>query len=1121
MQCLQCKADNREGRRFCATCGAPLAFLCFSCGFLNEPGENFCGGCGVRLAPSRDRAEPAFDLPDASTSPRPAERTPPVQSSPEAERKQVTVLFADVKSSMELIFGRDPEEARQLFDPIVQRMTEAVHRYEGTVNQVMGDGIMALFGAPIAHEDHPVRAGYAALRMQETLAAYADQLQRQQGVSPQIRVGLNVGEVVVGGVGNDIAVDYTAVGETTHLASRMEQLATPGTILATEAFTRLTEGYLRFTSLGLVPIQGVPEPLPVFELINAEPRRTRLQVAATRGLTRFVGRQAELETLRETLQRVGTGHGQIVGVIGEPGVGKSRLFYEFIATHLTADWLIIETGSMLHGPVEPYLPLRELLRAFFQIDDRDDERQTREKVEKRLTLDMALWDTLPALLALLGVTVEDPEWQALDPDQRRLQTIEGVKRLLIQQSQMRPLLVIFENLHWVDAGTQAFLDSLMESLSTTPMLLLVNYRPEYQHGWGSIAYYTQLRLDPLPTETVEELLQALLGTSADLQPLKSLLIERTEGNPFFLEESIRTLMEMQVLVGERGAYHLSQAVSIIQVPAQVQAILAARIDRLPPEEKRLLQSAAVIGKDVSFTLLQAIAEVPEENFHRALAHLQRAEFLYQTNLFPELEYTFKHALTHEVAYASLLQGRRRVLHARIVDIIETLYANRLTTQVDRLAHHAFRGEVWDKALEYFRQAGNQAVSRSAFQEAVAYFEQALAALKHLPESPATLQQAFDLRMELRSWLVKFADLKRILDNLHKAEAIAEVQGDRRGLGLVCAHMSQYQGQMGNSEQAVAYGERALAIAMELGDSPLQIMAHQRLGIACQLVGDYRRAVQLLKWNIASLRGELMRERFGTGSLPAGQSRSYTALSLSFLGEFVEAVSIAEEAVRIADEADTAYGQVYAAYATGFTYLFKGDFDRALPLLEQTLRRCQVKDIPLVTRRLTSTLGYTYTLSGRVSEGISLLEQALQQSEVLNVFIDYALWLAWLGEAYLIVGRIDDAHMLAERAVERASTSKSRGQQAYALRLHGEISTHGYHVGVEQAEGSYRLALALAEELEMRPLQAHCYLGLGTLYRKAERLEQARDELSAASELFRAMDMTFWLRRANALRAERD
>ena len=350
MRCLQCEADNRDGQRFCAACGAPLMLTCSACGFLNAVDENFCGGCGLRLVLSRDVSASAFDLPDTSPPPLLTERTPSVSSSLEAERKQVTVLFADVKGSMELIFGWDPEEVHRLLDAIVQRMMEAVRRYEGTVTQVMGDGIMALFGAPIAHEDHPVRAGYAALRMQEAIAVYADQLQRQQGISLQIRVGLSVGEVVVGEMSNDIAVDYIAIGSTTHFAARMEQLATPGTILATEVFARLTEGYLHCKSLGLVPIKGVPAPVEVFELLGAEPRRTRLQVAALRGLTRFVGRQAELASLRQALERTGTGHGQIVGVSGELGVGKSRLLYEFIDAHLTPDWLILEPAPCCTGP---------------------------------------------------------------------------------------------------------------------------------------------------------------------------------------------------------------------------------------------------------------------------------------------------------------------------------------------------------------------------------------------------------------------------------------------------------------------------------------------------------------------------------------------------------------------------------------------------------------------------------------------------------------------------------------------------------------------------------------------------------------------------------------------------
>jgi class 3 adenylate cyclase len=573
------------------------------------------------------------------------------RSALEGERKQVTILFADVKGSMELLADRDPEEARQLLDPVLTRMMEAVHHYEGTVNQAMGDGIMALFGAPLAHEDHAVRACYAALRMQELVQQYAVEVQRTEGLPIQMRVGLNAGEVVVRSIGSDLHMDYTAVGQTVHLAARMEQTAMPGSILITVEVLRLAEGYVQVEPLGPVRVKGLTEPVEAFELLGAGPVRTRLQAAVSRGLTRFVGRQHELDTLRQALERAQAGHGQMVALVGEPGVGKSRLFYEFThwrdcvgagrsPSHRTQGWLLLESHSVSYGKATPYLPLIELLKAYFQVETGDPERRRREKLAgKLLMLDETLMPLLPVLLALLDVPVDDPQWRDLDPPQRRQQTLEAVKRLLLRESQLQPLLLLFEDLHWLDAGTQAFLDSFLDSLPTAPVLLLANYRPEYQHGWGSKTYYTQLRLDPLPPESAEELLQALLGDDPSVQALKRLLIERTEGNPFFLEENVRTLVETGALVGERGAYRLVQDLQALQMPPTVQAVLAARIDRLPPEEKRLLQTAAVIGKDVPFALLHAIVEVPEDTLRLGLAHLQAAEFLYETSLFPELEYT--------------------------------------------------------------------------------------------------------------------------------------------------------------------------------------------------------------------------------------------------------------------------------------------------------------------------------------------------------------------------------------------------------------------------------------------------------------------------------------------------
>jgi class 3 adenylate cyclase len=415
--------------------------------------------------------------PQAYTPPHLAEKILTSRSALEGERKQVTVMFADLKASMELLADRDPEEARQLLDPVLERMMAAVHRYEGTVNQVMGDGIMALFGAPIAHEDHAMRACYAALAMQDAIRRYSVEVRRAHGLEVQIRVGLNSGEVVVRAIGNDLHMDYSAIGQTTHLAARMEQLAPPGTIRLTADTLRLAEGWVQITPLGPVPVKGLPEPVEVCELVGAGPARTRLQ--------------AELAALHQAMEQAGAGYGQVAAVIGEPGVGKTRLFHEFTQTSRTQGWLLLESRSTSYGKATPYLPVIDLLKAYVQLEDRDEGQRIRERLTGRLlTLDPALGPTVPAFLALLEVPVEDPSWQALDPSQRRQRTLDALKRLFLRESQMQRLLLVFENLHRIDAETQAFLDGLVESLPAGRLLLLVNYRPEYQHGWGHKTYYT-------------------------------------------------------------------------------------------------------------------------------------------------------------------------------------------------------------------------------------------------------------------------------------------------------------------------------------------------------------------------------------------------------------------------------------------------------------------------------------------------------------------------------------------------------------------------------------------------------------------------------------------------------
>jgi class 3 adenylate cyclase/tetratricopeptide (TPR) repeat protein len=1112
MKCPRCQHENPAGSSFCLECGARLDLRCGSCGTDLPAGSKFCNKCGTAVgSPTAD--QPRFASPESYTPKHLAEKILTSKTTLEGERKQVTVLFADLKGSMELLADRDPEEARKLLDPVLEHMMEAVHRYEGTVNQVMGDGIMALFGAPLAHEDHAVRACYAALRMQETVKKYADEVRKVEGILVGIRVGLNSGEVVVRSIGSDLRMDYSAIGQTTHLAARMEQLADPGSILLAPHTLMLAEGFVQVRPLGPTTVKGLPAPIEVYELAGLTAVRSRLQAATSRGLSRFVGRDLEFAQLLRALDEAQQGRGQLVAVVGEPGVGKSRLTFELTQSHRLDGWLVLHAGSVSYGTATGYLPVIELLKTHFHVVDHHSPEEIREKLTSRiLSLDRTLEGTLPALLALLDAQGDDLQWKALDPAQRRQRTLDAVRRLLLREAQVQPLLLILEDLHWMDSETQAFLETLVESLPTAKLLLLINYRPEYQHGWGSKTYYTQLRLDALPRESATELLQALLGADATVEPLKPVLIARTGGNPLFLEESVRTLVETGALTGERGAYHLARPLQQIQIPATVQAVLAARIDRLPPEEKSLLQSAAVIGKDVPLVLLEEIAELPAEALHRGLERIKASEFLYEASLFPDLEYTFKHALTHEVIYGSLLNDNRRKLHGRVVEAMERSAGSRFANDVGQLGAHALRAGLWDKTVRYLREAGARAAMRSAYREAVAYFEQALVALSHLPQTQENRRQAFTLRMELRPWLNPLGDYERVFQNLRETEALAEVEGDRRKIGMVAAFMADCARMTGKNRQAIEYGERAVALATELGDFELTVLARQCLGHAYHAVGNYRRAIALLTENVQSLQGDLMNQRFGAAALPAVFARAYAVFSLLDVGEFATAIRFAQEAVELAQTADTAHSQVIAGHTFGLAYLAKGELDCAIGILERFSSISKTYEIRLGTRLMASALGYTYALAGRAAHGAEMLEEAVRQARSLNAVFRYPLWLAWLAHAYLLAGRGGEALRTVEDAIERAGLNDETGHRAWALQILGEIRTD---FGESAGEAAYQEALALAVELGMRPLVAHCHLGLGKLDRRTGKREQAQEHLTTATTMYRDMGMTYWLATAEA------
>jgi class 3 adenylate cyclase/tetratricopeptide (TPR) repeat protein len=1107
MQCSRCRHESPADARFCGECGAPLGRLCVSCRRSSPPDSGYCTQCGAALPPlARPDTQPE---PHTYTPKYLAERILRSREALEGERKQITVLFADLRGSLELLADRDPEDARSLLDPVLDRMIAAVHRFEGTVNQVMGDGIMALFGAPLAHEDHAVRACYAALRMQQSIAALAEELRQRQGIGVEIRIGLNSGEVVVRSIGSDLRMEYTAVGQTVHRAARMEQLATPGHIFLTESTLRLAEGYVDVKPLGLIPIKGLAEPVEVFELTGPGPIRSRLQLAAARGLTRFVGREIELAELRAALARADDGRGQVVALVGEPGVGKSRLVREFTA-RLPAGWRLLEAFATPLTSGAAYRPFVSLLRAYVGIEDGDEPRRVREKVTAALLeLDPSLLAVLAPLLALLDVAVDDPAWQGLDPRQQRRRTHDAICRVLLRESRRHGVCLVIEDLHWLDSEAHAVLDALVDSLPTARLLLLVTYRPEYEQTWSRRSYHSQVEVHPLPRGMADELLRELVGEAADVAGLRADLVERTEGNPFFLEESVRHLVDVGALAGERGAYHLVRKHVSFEVPATVQAVIAARIDRLSHEDKRVLQCAAVIGKDVPFPLVHAIVDTAEDELRRSLAHLQAGEFLYAASLFPVLEYTFRHALTLDVAYGELLQERRHALDARIVDALEAEAGERGAEQIERLAHHAYRGGVWNKAVTYCREAGARAFARSAHRAAAQYFEQAIHALQRLPETPDTVGQAIDLRLDIRYSLSPIGDFPRMLDYLTEAEKLAEDLGDRRRLGLVVSFLSNYFNVMLDLERAVGYGERAVAIAAETQDTTVAVLANTFLGLARYSTGEFPAAIELARRNVGLLGGPLARERFGMALLPAVYSRTVLVWSLAELGHFADGIEVGHESIRIAEAADHPYSLVFSCIGLGTVYLRKGEFEDAIRYLERAVQTCRTRDVPVAFTVSASPLASAYCLAGRPQAALEILKEGVDQAIAIGDPFGHWLRTGGRAEAYLHAGRAAEALPLARRGVEITRLVKGRGLIVLALRLTGEAAAAQTPPLVEESEAAYRRALGMAEEMGMRPLEARCRLSLGALYRRVGRLDEARAELERSLEMLRPLGMSTW------------
>ena len=1060
-------------------------------------------------------APAALDLTAASPSLEPPPGRSGMPAQPYGERKYVTVLFADLCDSTEDVLDRDPEEAHRLLDPLLERMTDTVRRYGGTVSAILGGGVVALFGAPRAQEDHAVRACYAALALRETITRHAAEAQRVHRVNLAVRIGLNSGEIVVRSSDGDLTTDFGAVAQATHLAARMDPLATPGAIRLTVETRRLVEGFVDLISLGRLAVKGPRERVEIFEVVGVDSARTPMHVAAARGLTRFVGRDAELALLASAAEAARGGHGRVVAVIGEPGVGKSRLLHELANAQRPRGWRILQPSGVAYGAAMSYLPVIALLKSYLGVEAHNTPREVADKLSHTvLALDPALEPTVPALAALLDAPVDDQEWALLDPPQRRRRTLDAVKQLLFRTSQERPLLLLCEDLHWIDGETQALFDRLVEGLPAVPMLMVVSYRPEYGHGWASKSQYAQLRLETLPAPATSQMLQALAGDDESLASLKPLLATRAGGNPLFLEESVRVLVETGVLEGERGAYRLTTDLATVRVPATVQAVLAARIDRLPPETKHLLQTSAVIGREVPFTLLQVVVDLSDDDLRQGLARLQDAELLYEMSFLADPEYVFKHPLIHEVAYGSLLAEQRRALHVRIVEAIEQLYGGRLAEQVERLAHHAVRAELWEKAVRYLRQAGAKAAARSALSDARAWFEQALDELDRLPETPSTLEQAFETRLELWPVLNMFGEPRRTLALLHEAEGLAQRLNDDRRLARVCAFAVPGHTFFGELDQALENGARALTIARDLGDLELGIRSASFLEQLHYHRGEYGLTVELARDNLTALPAEWVDEYFGFVVPISIYDRCWLVMSLAELGRFLEAAEDEAEAIRLAEPTHRAVPIGLAHFGASMRHLLQGNWATARDLIERWLAVVRATNVALhlpiavaASAWVRAQLGETSEALSRIGEGEELLERQAVRGFVGNLGWAYCS----LGRACQLLGRLDAARRFGDRAIEFSPSHP--GFRAHALHLRGDIVTHPDRFEAKRGEAYYREALALAEPRGMRPLNAHCHLGLGRLYRRSGDRAKAQEQLMTGMAMYREMGMEFWLEKA--------
>ena len=1088
MKCPECQHENREGAKFCIKCGEKFGVKCPNCGNSLPFEALFCDECGHTLAELKETPSVDYSEPQSYTPKFLADKILTTRSSIEGERKLVTVLFADVANYTSISEKLDPEEVHQIMDGAFKILMDEIHKYEGTINQFTGDGVMALFGAPVAHEDHAQRACYAALSIQKALGQYGDKLKNDHGIEFRMRIGLNSGNVVVGSIGDDLRMDYTAIGDTTNLASRMEGMANPGQSMVSENTYTLARDFFEFKSLGKVQIKGKKDALESYELIKPSEVETRIEAAAARGLSKFIGRGREMETLKERFEKTQSGSGQVIGVVGEAGVGKSRLLLEMRNMLPHGDYTYLEGRCLHYGGSMTYLPILDILRSYFDIKEGDIESDIKEKIqEKILQLDERLKTVFPPFQETLSLTVDDGAYLQLEPAVKKIRTFEAIRDLLVRLSETQPLVLVVEDLHWIDKTSEEFLGYLIDSLGNTHILLILLYRPEYAHQWGSKSHYSKIGVDQLSTKSSSQLVEVILEGGDVVPELRELIVGRAGGNPLFVEELTQSLLENGSIQRKEHGYILSRKASEIEVPDTLQGIIAARIDRVEESLKRIMQVASVIGREFAFRILQTIMGMRQE-LKSELLNLQGLEFISEKQLFPELEYIFKHAFIQEVAYKSLLHKRRNELHEKIGNAIEELYPERIEEYYELLAYHYAHSANTGKAVEYLDRANQKAIKLNAFEEAMVYFDEAMKLLDTLPETHENRHRRISLLVN--QWIVSML-LFRLLEYhelLMRYESMA-VELDEPGLlGALYAGMGFCEWMFGYNEKSIQTSTKAAELCEAAGNAPHAALAYLRSQWAHVWKGDYKKAIALKEDILRNLEQQFSLQ-------PCVYCFSGASLTYLYLGRWDLAVEEGKEALRLAEEYSDNSLISFAALVISNVYTGKGDLDRAIEYGELAVQKAPTPADKLWAQY---TLAWAWCRAGETRRGIETLAAILPIFRDVRIRVTEIICAAELGEGYWLAGENEKARQTLDEAVELSEQCGYRWYGGWTQRLLGEIAMEN---NPDQAADHFDKSIAILKEIRAENELAMAYSGYGRFHKQQGNIAEAHEYLTNALEIF--------------------